>query len=248
MKKLTLLCLMLIPLVAMSQSTYEYDELDNKPMFEKGNKYLDSLFNIYFNATEITDTSAEKSGFVNLEVTVNADGTVSSVTIKDDSMYAGFAEECVRVFELIGKNFKYEAGEKDGAKVWYSRTLTIDFYTCSNTPNGYLIVISKERITEAKLPEEVSNLDSYIMSNFNMPYEAIGVSMRGKILAEYEIDEGGNMINIKIIKDELGYGCGEEFLRILNKLAEKKWTPAMLNGCPVNSGIKYRYPLMINQQ
>jgi hypothetical protein len=51
----------------------------------------------------------------------------------------------------------------------------------------------------------------------------------------------GSISNIKIVKDEVGHGCSEEFIRVLRNCP--KWSPGIKNGIPTR--VFYSMPVNI---
>ena len=87
-------------------------------------------------------------------------------------------------------------------------------------------------------------LDNYFRFNFRMPSDAARVGAVGKIFIEFVVNEEGKMTDIRIASDAPGWGCGEEALRVIKKMAgEITWKP----GEYINKKVKvrYRYPIVI---
>ncbi len=61
-----------------------------------------------------------------------------------------------------------------------------------------------------------------------------------KLIAKFNVDTEGKIVDIKIIKD-LGYGTGEEAIRVLNKAPN--WNPGIYKGIP--SKVSYTLPIVI---
>ncbi len=64
--------------------------------------------------------------------------------------------------------------------------------------------------------------------------------LKGRVIGSFVIERDGSISDIKILRD-LGYGTGEEAIRVL-KLCEK-WKPAELNGIKVRC--IYTFPISI---
>jgi protein TonB len=73
-------------------------------------------------------------------------------------------------------------------------------------------------------------LYAYIEKNLKYPEAAKEANIEGKIAIEFIIEKDGSITNIKVRKD-IGYGCGDEVVRILKEMP--KWKPAMQRGKPV---------------
>lgn len=71
----------------------------------------------------------------------------------------------------------------------------------------------------------------YIYSQLEFPRKALNKRKEGKVIAEWIIDEDGNMGEINIVEDS-GYGFGKSVKKVLKKMSKipEKWIPARLNG------------------
>jgi len=76
-----------------------------------------------------------------------------------------------------------------------------------------------------------SNLteDEYINQFISLPPEANALNIKGTIISQLQINEFGNIENIKLQRG-IGFGCDEEVIRVLNLLPH--YEPALLNGLP----------------
>lgn len=66
-------------------------------------------------------------------------------------------------------------------------------------------------------------------------------NLKGKIYTQFIVEIDGTLSNFKIIKD-MGYGTGEEALKLLKK--SPKWNVGIKNGKPVRT--KFLLPIIIN--
>jgi hypothetical protein len=66
-----------------------------------------------------------------------------------------------------------------------------------------------------------------IKRNLRYPYEARRLSIDGQIVVMFEVDEKGMPSNYSIVKD-IGGGCGQEVIRVLNQI-QTPWVPAQAN-------------------
>src|SRR6478672_8572777 len=86
-------------------------------------------------------------------------------------------------------------------------------------------------------PGGISAFIEHISKNYNVPKVQ---GLKGKILVSFVVEKDGSLNSFKILKD-IGYGSGEEAIRVL-KLS-KKWAPARQSGVPVRSS--YLIPISI---
>ena len=65
----------------------------------------------------------------------------------------------------------------------------------------------------------------YVGLNFNIPDEISQKNLNGKVFVHFIIEKDGSLSNIKVLKD-MGYGTGEEAIRILKE--SPKWKPGKI--------------------
>ena len=96
-------------------------------------------------------------------------------------------------------------------------------------------------------PGGQKSLDSLVYANFILPAEAREAGAEGKIFVEFIIDTTGTMVDIKVLKDGVGFGCGEETLRVIKVVtANYKWIPGEQRNKKV--AVRYRYPITIKAE
>jgi antitoxin component YwqK of YwqJK toxin-antitoxin module len=86
----------------------------------------------------------------------------------------------------------------------------------------------------------LSKFLEFVGNNYKYTTEAQKQQVSGRVYASFVIEEDGSLTNIKILKD-LGYGTGEEAIRILMK--SKNWIPGTQHGIPVR--VQYTLPLVL---
>jgi beta-lactamase regulating signal transducer with metallopeptidase domain len=77
----------------------------------------------------------------------------------------------------------------------------------------------------------------YIVKNFVIPTEARN---DGYMIVSFVVEKDGSLNEINVVKD-LGYGTGEEMIRVLKN--SPKWNPGTINGEPVS--VKHMFPIKI---
>ena len=81
----------------------------------------------------------------------------------------------------------------------------------------------------------------FLKENLVYPKEAQENGIEGVVLLEFVIEKDGSISNVKIIHDtDIGYGCGEEAVRVMKMLPEK-WKTSAIYG--VNRRIYYQIPV-----
>lgn len=93
---------------------------------------------------------------------------------------------------------------------------------------------------EPEFPGGITAFYKFIGANFKTPAEAAANKIEGKAYLEFMVEKDGSLSEFKIVKD-LGYGIGDEVIRVL-KLSPT-WTPGSENGKPVR--VLYSLPVTI---
>ena len=85
------------------------------------------------------------------------------------------------------------------------------------------IILSIDPVeTQPQFPGGDDSLYSFIYSNLRYPQEAIDNGIEGRVYITFAIEKDGSITGIKLLRD-IGYGCGEEAMRIVRMMP--KWTP-----------------------
>ncbi|KAA3622982.1 MAG: energy transducer TonB [Bacteroidetes bacterium] len=73
----------------------------------------------------------------------------------------------------------------------------------------------------------------FIYKHLEYPDSARVHKIEGIVIVSFKIDKGGNVKDIKVVKD-IGGGCGEEAVRVIQLIPDKgwKWIPARFYGRP----------------
>lgn len=106
-------------------------------------------------------------------------------------------------------------------------------------PNNEPVVYTKSQVEqEPQYPGGLGEFYKLIAKNYRAP-NLSGVS--GTVIMSFIIEKDGSLTDLKVVKD-LGYGTGEEAIRVL-KLS-LLWQPATQRGVPVRC--RYSIPIKIN--
>ena len=83
---------------------------------------------------------------------------------------------------------------------------------------------------------------TFIYSNVKYPPIARENSVEGTVIVQYVIQKNGTITDAKIMQD-IGGGCGEEALRVVNMMNEmpEKWIPGIQRDKPV--AVQYNLPI-----
>lgn len=99
-----------------------------------------------------------------------------------------------------------------------------------------------EAVEIAPIPHEgsVDAFRAWINRNYNYPQAAIDAGVDGLVEVSFVIDRDGSIIDIEIKRD-LGFGTGQEAVRVLK--AARKWKPGVQNGRAVK--VSYTLPIRL---
>ncbi|MEM6963382.1 MAG: TonB family protein [Bacteroidota bacterium] len=80
-----------------------------------------------------------------------------------------------------------------------------------------------------------NNLLRYIYANIQYPDSARAHGTEGKVVIQFVVEKDGLINDAKVLKD-IGDGCGDEALRVVNLMREQqiRWRPGKQNDEPVN--------------
>lgn len=86
---------------------------------------------------------------------------------------------------------------------------------------------------EASFPGGSPGWNQFLSKNFRYPDEAVSNDIQGNIVVQFQIDEEGNVSDIKPISGPKKGGLREEAIRIIK--ISGKWEPAIRNNIKVKS-------------
>lgn len=94
-----------------------------------------------------------------------------------------------------------------------------------------------------QFPGGEDSLYNFIYSNLRYPQEAIDNGIEGRVFITFTVEKDGSITGIKLLRD-IGYGCGEEAMRIIRMMP--KWTPGKdhlgnIMGMQYNLPIKFEF-------
>lgn len=81
----------------------------------------------------------------------------------------------------------------------------------------------------------------WVTKNYRFPKKAVEARVNGTVRVNFVVEKDGSLGDIKIVED-LGYGTGEEAVRVLKKAS--KWTPGIQDGLPVR--VQYTMPIHLD--
>lgn len=83
---------------------------------------------------------------------------------------------------------------------------------------------------DAEFPGSEDSLNAFLHKNIRYPKDAKDKKIEGTVYVSFVVERDGDITDAKVVRD-IGYGCGEEALRVLNTMP--KWKPATQHGYAV---------------
>ena len=94
-----------------------------------------------------------------------------------------------------------------------------------------------------EFPGGNDSLYAFIGRNIKYPEAAKKNKIEGRVFVTFVIEKDGQVSNAKLLRD-IGGGCGEEALRVVNSMP--KWKPGTQRGNPVR--VQFNLPIMFQLQ
>lgn len=120
-----------------------------------------------------------------------------------------------------------------------TKTVAQEVSPPANQSNDYSKVADVE--VKPDFPGGMLAFYKFVGQNYKVPKELSKNETDGKVYLSFMIEKDGSITEIVVLKDKLGYGAGEEGVRVL-KLSPK-WIPAYDKGKPVR--VMYNLPITI---
>ena len=88
-------------------------------------------------------------------------------------------------------------------------------------------------------PGGIGQFYTFVQQNFKTP--VVDKDLSGRLVISFIVEKDGSLSHSEVVRD-LGYGTGEEAMRLLS--ISPKWIPAQANGVTVR--VRYSLPIMVN--
>lgn len=127
---------------------------------------------------------------------------------------------------------KSSSGDNLSSEVYRRASQAPLFSGCENESGSFFV---KKKCSDAKLI-------NFLKSNIKFPSIALRNKTNGVVLLQFIIEKNGSVSNIKILHD-IGDGCGNEAVRVLELLNSQKlfWSPALQG----SNAIRFQYTLPV---
>src|SRR5690554_1739876 len=89
-------------------------------------------------------------------------------------------------------------------------------------------------------PGGINEFRKYVANRFRSP--DVDRDIKGQVIVNFVVEADGSLSNIKVLRDNIGYGAGEEAIRVIK--TSKKWNPGVQNGRNVR--VSYTLPIQLN--
>jgi periplasmic protein TonB len=100
---------------------------------------------------------------------------------------------------------------------------------------------------EEKLKCAEGKMLEYIYKNVKYPAIARENGIQGRVVIQFVVERDGSITDAQVVRD-IGAGCGEEALRVVNSMnsMSEKWTPGKQRGKPVR--VQFTLPVQFKLQ
>lgn len=253
MKKIILFIITVLPLVGAAQidsNTVKkevFDFVEQMPEYKYGDTAL-APFIAQNTKYPINAFREGKMGTIIVQFIVEEDGKLSEV-VAAKSFDQECADEAVRVVKLT----EWIPGKQRGKNVRVMMYVPVRFEFYKIGDDSQVVEIEdvppppppreEEVVYEIveEMPEYIGGQEAmykFISKNLDYPKEARKKGIEGTVILQFVIDAQGNVTHAKILRD-IGEGCGQVALEVINKMPQ--WKAGKQRGKAVP--VMYRLPV-----
>jgi len=205
-----------------SENIYNTAGIEVKPEYPGGiEKFYQFIGDNYKTPTAVDFLG----GKVYVTFIIEKDGSLTDIKVLRDVGF-GTGKEAIRILELCPK---WSPGRQNGQNVRCSYSLPISL-------EAHIFEFSEVEVK----PEFIGGVRNFF-EFINKNYKKIEVEgLKGKIYLTFVVEKDGSLNRIKVLRD-VGYGTGEEAIRVLKKCPN--WIPAQHKGQKVRC--KFSLPIDI---
>lgn len=92
---------------------------------------------------------------------------------------------------------------------------------------------------QPEFPGGIGAMYKWIGENLKYPSEARNNGLQGKVIIQFTVEKNGSIENVKVVRDGVGGGAGDEAMRVVKKMPN--WKPGKQNG--KNVRVQYTLPV-----
>lgn len=92
---------------------------------------------------------------------------------------------------------------------------------------------------QPEFPGGIGAMYKWIGENLKYPSEARKNGLQGKVILQFTVEKDGSIANVKVVRDGVGGGAGDEAVRVVKKMPA--WKPGKQNGKSVR--VQYTLPV-----
>ncbi|MCA0333128.1 MAG: energy transducer TonB [Bacteroidetes bacterium] len=81
---------------------------------------------------------------------------------------------------------------------------------------------------QPEFPGGTGAMYKWIGENLKYPSEARNNGLQGKVILQFTVEKNGDIANVKVVRDAVGGGAGDEAMRVVKKMPN--WKPGKQNG------------------
>lgn len=229
--------------VLMPPATSENTGLNNKecnqpPAYPGGMEALGNFMvkNLQY---PTTPDAAAKEGIVHIAFTINEDGSVQNVYVKNPTkMPALFEAEAMRVVSMMPK---WTPGQKDCKTANYDLTLPISFKKDGQPASKADRVMN---VPDTQTPPHYTGgqeeLIKYLIANVKYPATAKQAKAEGTVIVKFIVEKDGSISNVEAHNtNSIHADIITEAIRVVQTMP--KWVPGVVDGAIVR--VQFALPI-----
>ena len=210
---------------AIAQDTTIYDRFEVAPEPIDGRvaylQWLDKTIK-----TPETVDPGKANGEALLEFVVEPNGELSDIRVS--SKLGAAMEEAIR--EAVAGSARWRSAMINGRPVRARQQMQIRVHPDSSSAKAIVFADSVEVMAEP--PGGYAAFMQWIGRNYQYPHQAVKQGVSGRVKLRFIVEKDGSITQVEVLND-LGYGTGEEAIRVLKH--SPRWKPASTKGKPVRS-------------
>ena len=114
-------------------------------------------------------------------------------------------------------------------------------YTIAQTTEEEVVELINYVEKQPEFPGGTDSMFAFIQRNIRYPEEAKRSGIEGRVFVTFVVEKDGQVSNAKILRD-IGGGCGEEAIRVVNIMP--KWLPGSLRIGGEPARMQFNLPVM----